>query len=577
MKSILSGLYPILPSSTGGFIPSGAIQLSAARSGSTAPTASGGGQPFSPSGFQKMTVDDKRLAILEKILDGYFELDRSGRVTFCNGALMALLQYSPGEIAGLSVAELLNPEQFDLFQKMLLRLAAGSTDRESFVVELIRQDRRPVQVDGIIAPLKNGGDDIIGYHGAVRDITRQQALEEERRHLEEELRQAKKLEALGQLAGGVAHDFNNLLTGINGYANLMLMQTGEHPHLQSYLKKIEELGNRAARLTQQLLAFSRRQPLSPVVLNLNALIENLSTMLPRILGEDVALRLECAPDLWPIKADPSQMDQILLNLAVNARDAMPQGGRITIRTENFRLDQAFAEHHPGARPGDYVLIIFSDTGCGMDPETQEHVFEPFFTTKEPGRGTGLGLAMVYGIVKQHGGNIWVHSKLRQGTTLQIFLPRCDGTAVGLSPRAPEASPPRGREAILVVEDEEVVRSFIREILEKMGYRVFTAADPEKAEAVFYPNRDRIDLLISDMVMPGGNGRDLYARLSQRSPGLKVLFISGYPKQAIIDNGILELQMPFLSKPFSAEKLCWKIREILDDGLTGLSLNGPATG
>jgi len=380
---------------------------------------------------------------------------------------------------------------------------------------------------------------------------------------QDQLAQASKMEAVGHLAGGVAHDFNNLLMVIMGRADVMLSRL-DHAHpMRAAIHEITRTARRAADLTHQLLAFSRKQVLKPAVLDLNAVLTNLGEMLRRLIGEDIELITALAPALGHVKADPGQIEQIVMNLCVNARDAMPQGGQLTIETANVELDEAYARRHVGVRPGFYVMLALSDTGVGMDPATQARIFEPFFTTKGPRKGTGLGLAMVYGIVKQSEGNIWVYSERGQGTTFKIYLPKVDAPLAGAHADTTPALPPHGKETVLVVEDEEGVRELVRDILEASGYKVLEAAHGAGALEIVERHTGPIHLLVSDVVMPEMSGRDLAQQLAVRCPDTKVLFMSGYTDHAVAHRGVLDPEMEFLQKPFTAATFTGKVRELLD--------------
>ena len=392
--------------------------------------------------------------------------------------------------------------------------------------------------------------------GAWLDIT-------ERKQLEEQFHQAQKMEAVGRLAGGVAHDFNNLLTAILGSADLVLESLKPAATEREEVEEIRKAALRAADLTRQLLAFSRQQVVAPTVLNPNTVVADMDKLLRRLLGEDVALRTVLAPDLATVKADPSQLEQVLLNLAVNARDAMPNGGKLTIETQNVELDQEYVRGHLAAQPGSYVMLAVSDTGVGMDAATQARIFEPFFTTKERGKGTGLGLATVYGIVKQSGGWIWVYSEPGQGTTFKVYLPRVTEPA---APAAPSPARPvslRGSETILVVEDEEVIRKLVQKVLKANGYTVLVAGTGSDAERVAGAHAGPIHLLMTDVVLPGLNGREVARRLVAQRAGIRVLFLSGYTDDAIVHHGVLDPGVAFLQKPFSPAVLGRKVREVLD--------------
>ncbi|NJN97997.1 MAG: response regulator [Anaerolineales bacterium] len=397
----------------------------------------------------------------------------------------------------------------------------------------------------------------------VRDITERKRAEEARAKLEEELRQTQKMESIGRLAGGVAHDFNNLLTVIRGYSEFMQKRMQpDDPHLED-LEQIRHASERAASLTRQLLAFSRKQILAPTILDLNILITNLHKMLGRLIGEDITLSLNLQPELWPITADPGQMEQVIMNLVVNARDAMPTGGRLTIETGNIHLDESYTQTHPTAPPGPCVLLAVTDTGYGMDKSTLTRIFEPFFTTKEPGQGTGLGLATVFGIVKQSGGDILVYSEPNQGATFKVFLPANKTQANPAFKPPVQLTRAKGHETILLVEDEEQVRSLVRNILQDQGYKVLETHLGSEALLVAQHHQHSIDLLITDVIMPQMSGRVLAEQLKKLLPDLKVLFMSGYTDDTVVRHGLLTAEVEFLSKPFSPIALLTKLREVLD--------------
>jgi len=381
------------------------------------------------------------------------------------------------------------------------------------------------------------------------------------RQSQEQLLQAQKLEAVGLLAGGVAHDFNNLLTVIGGYSNLLLRAAAEDDPGRHKIQEIVNASDRAASLTRQLLAFSRKQVLQPKVLNLNSVVPNMKRMLQRLIGEDIELRTVLQADLGNVKADPGQMEQIMMNLVVNARDAMPAGGKLTIETANVSLDETYARHHVSVVPGPYVMLAVSDSGVGMEEETKEHIFEPFFTTKALGKGTGLGLSTVYGIVKQSGGNIWVYSEIGKGTTFKIYLPRVDQTAEDYKPVA-AADRPKGTETILLVEDAEMVRNLAREVLEESGYLVLEAATGKAASRICEEYKETIHLLLTDVVMPEMSGRELANQLLSARPEMCVLYMSGYTDDTIVHHGVLEKGINFIEKPFSPDALAQKVREAL---------------
>jgi signal transduction histidine kinase/CheY-like chemotaxis protein len=389
-------------------------------------------------------------------------------------------------------------------------------------------------------------------------------LQEKHRQMEKQFHQAQKMEAIGRLAGGIAHDFNNLLTVIN--IGTHFMKHGlppEDPRL-AQIERVRDAGQRAAGLTRQLLAFSRQEIIEPKVLDPNQLLGDLDEMLRRIIGEDVDLTLLPAQDLWRVKIDPSQFEQIVVNLAVNARDAMPTGGKLAIETANVVLDETYAAHHLEAEPGEYVMLAVSDNGVGMNDKVQARIFEPFFTTKEKGKGTGLGLATVFGIVKQNRGHIRVYSEPGQGSTFRIYLPHVsEGAPAPSRPPAAEAELPRGSETLLLVEDEDSVREFTRDILVARGYRVLCAVDGEEALQVAKAHQGPIHLLVTDVVMPRMSGRALADRLQPGRPEMRVLYVSGYTDDAIVRHGVLAEGIQFLSKPFGMEALALKVRAVLD--------------
>ncbi len=392
--------------------------------------------------------------------------------------------------------------------------------------------------------------------------------EEALRRSEEQLRQAQKMEAVGQLAGGVAHDFNNLLTIIRGYSDLLLNGIlGPDDVARDAVQEIRKAAERAAELTRQLLAFSRRQVLAPRVFVLNSVIHEMDKMLRRLIGEDVQLTSRLASDLGMVKADPGQIEQVLLNLAVNARDAMPRGGHLTIETANVQLDENYTRTHPEVQPGPFVMLAVTDTGCGMDAATQARIFEPFFTTKGPDKGTGLGLATVYGIVKQSGGSIYVYSEVSRGTSFKVYLPRHEEVAAASKdtnfiPRAERGS--QGQETLLIVEDDNSVRALTRTVLRSYSYDVIEAVDADDALHCVSQQTRPIHLLVTDLVMPGMSGRELAERLKGLRPEMKVLYVSGYTDDAVVRHGLLEAEVAFLQKPFTPSALASKVREVLDN-------------
>jgi signal transduction histidine kinase/ActR/RegA family two-component response regulator len=405
------------------------------------------------------------------------------------------------------------------------------------------------------------GDRPVGLRGIVIDLTELREAQEELRRKEEQLRESQKMEAIGRLAGGVAHDFNNLLTVISGHSQLMLEKLGESEPLHRSAGRIYTAAERAATLTRQLLAFSRRQVLEPEVLDLNAVVADMDKILRRVIGEDIDLLTVLDPDLGRTKADRGQIEQVILNLAVNARDAMPQGGKLTLETSNVHLGEEYAGRHVAVTPGPHVMLAVSDSGIGMDEETKSQVFEPFFTTKEG--ATGLGLATVYGTVKQSGGNIWVYSEPGQGTVFKVYLPRVEGEAELPKPTTIDTDALRGTETILVVEDEDMVRELTREILRMKGYTVIDAGNPSEAILTCERHEGRIDLMLTDVVMPQMSGREVAEKVVALRPDMKVLYMSGYTDNAIVHQGALDPGVAFIHKPFAPDSLAGKVREVLD--------------
>jgi signal transduction histidine kinase/ActR/RegA family two-component response regulator len=419
-----------------------------------------------------------------------------------------------------------------------------------------RKDGSPVWTleNAALLADERAGDVII--EGTVTDIT-------DRRLLEEQLRQSQKMEAIGQLAGGIAHDFNNLLTTVLGYSNMALNRLSPHEPIREEIEEIQKAGERAANLTRQLLAFSRKQLFEPKVVDVNARIVDSTRMLGRLIGERIRLVTQLDPSLGTVRADPGQIEQVLVNLVVNARDAMPDGGTLTIRTQNADVDPVSARRHFGAPPGSYVVLSVADTGVGIDSDTQKRIFEPFFTTKDKPLGTGLGLATVYGIVRQSGGQVYVESEPGEGATFFIYLPSVDEA---VSPDEGDTAPTgaaHGSETILLVEDEGPVRELTRRCLEQRGYAVLHAASAEEAIDLLSGHGGPLDLLLTDVVMPGASGPDLARRLTGERPDLQVLFVSGYPDDSPGSAGLLEPGAPFLQKPFTADTLARKVRDVLD--------------
>ncbi|MGE3273620.1 MAG: PAS domain S-box protein [Vicinamibacterales bacterium] len=484
-------------------------------------------------------------AVMNHVVDGIISVDHAGTIEWFNPAAERMFGYAAREIVGQPLSRLL-PELGEpplVLDSAARHLTARRREGDTFPAHLALNEYRL--------------DEQRHFTGVIRDVTAE-------RRLESQLQQAQKMEAIGLLAGGVAHDFNNLLTVISGYAALLLQN--EHPdpdRTVQMVRAIADAGERASSLTRQLLAFSRQAVLEPRVLDLNGVIVETERMLRRLIGEDIRLEAALSPSLPAVRVDPGQMSQVLLNLAVNARDAMPRGGMLTIETAEAELDPAYEHTHPDVVAGRYVRLSVTDTGVGMPPEVQARIFDPFFTTKAAGKGTGLGLATVYGIVRQSGGHIGVYSEINRGTTFKIYLPVV-GDASG-APAAPfdPAEVGRGQETILLVEDEEAVREFAVLALQSRGYTVLTARHGEDGVRVYREHADEIDLLITDVVMPGMSGRELAEALRELRPGLRVLYQSGYTDDAVVRHGLLQAEVAFLQKPYTPWSLARKVRQVLD--------------
>jgi two-component system cell cycle sensor histidine kinase/response regulator CckA len=505
---------------------------------------------------------EEALVRLRKAVDAsgevVFMTDREGIVTFINPEFTRLYGYTQDEVVGKVTPRILKsgaapPEDYADFWRTILekRIAKGEMVNKT-------KDGKLVTVGSSVNPILDEQGNITGFLAIQRDVTAG-------KQLEEQFRQAQKMEAIGRLAGGVAHDFNNLLTIISGYGQLLLEALPKKDPLRVQVTEVLKASERATSLTRQLLAFGRRQVLAPRVVDLNEVIADTEKMLRRLIGEDIDLVTVPGRGLGYVKADPGQIEQVILNLALNARDAMPEGGRLTIEASSVTLDEVYADQHISVQPGPYVMLAVSDTGCGMDPETQAHLFEPFFTTKEKGKGTGLGLATVYGIVKQSGGYIWVYSEPGQGTTFKVYLPKVpEGVEASPAPPA-EGVSVGGSETILLVEDDSSVRSLVHAVLEPRGYKVLVARDGDDALFLCEQHKGPIHLLLTDVVMPGMSGRELAERLSPFHREMRVLYMSGYTDNAIVHHGVLDASVTFLQKPFSPPALANKVRAVLDEG------------
>lgn len=487
--------------------------------------------------------------------------DRDGTIQHVNPAFEKTTGYSGDEVTGRNPSILKSGKQDDSFyREMWGAISSGKTWRGRMVNK--RKDGTLYTEDATISPVLDESGDIVSYVAVKRDITEALRLHEENYRLEMQLQNAQKMEAVGRLAGGVAHDFNNMLNVILGYGEILLGRLHREDPLREDVVQIVKAGERSAALTRQLLAFSRRQPLQPEVFDVNILLSDVEKMLCRLIGEDIGMKLLLAADELCVLADPGQIEQVIVNLAVNARDAMPNGGILTIETAGVELDELYAQKHTGVEAGEYVIVVVTDTGCGIDKETVSRIFEPFFTTKERGQGTGLGLATAFGIVKQSGGNISVYSEPGQGTMFKIYLPR---THVAPEPKAAghaETAHHGSGRRILLVEDEDSLRGLFEAILSNLGHSATSAANGGEALLLVEEKGLKFDLLITDVVMPGMNGTVLVERLRKSQPNLRVIFMSGYTEDAIMHRGVLVPGTPFMQKPFSVADLASKIEQVM---------------
>ena len=495
-------------------------------------------------------------SLIENASDPIVVLDDAGNVVYESPALEKLLGVRPEDRRGRSGLELLPEEDRPELARSIQRLLREPGHTEVIETRALHRDGSWRSIEAVAkSRVDDGGKTTIVVN--VRDLT-------VRKDLEAQLNQAQKMEAIGRLAGGVAHDFNNLTTAILGYSELMLRRLGAEDPLRRHVAEVTRAAERAAGLTRQLLAFSRKQLLQPRVLDVAEVLEHSRGLLERLIGEDIELVTRGEPGVGRVRADPVQLDQVILNLAVNARDAMPRGGQLVLEASNADLDEDYAHEHVTVRPGRYVMLAVSDTGHGMDKETQQRVFEPFFTTKDKGKGTGLGLSTVYGIVQQSGGYVWVYSEVGRGTTFKVYLPRVEEEADQPSPVSePAALRAAASETLLLVEDEASVRELLRELLESAGYSVLEAARPSEALQFAQSHDAPIQLLITDVVMPEMTGPELAQRLCAIRPGLRLLFLSGYTEGVVADKGLLGDGAHFLQKPFTTDALEAKVREVLD--------------
>ena len=503
-----------------------------------------------------LKAEEKYRSIFENVVEGIFQTTSEGRFLIANPSLARIYGYSSPEEMIEAVTDIgkqlyVNPDERNEFLRILHKKGAIT----GFEIQVKRKDGNTIWVSINARCAYGEKGKPLYYEGTMEDITN-------RKHLESQLFQSQKMEAIGTLAGGVAHDFNNILTAITGFGGLLQMDMREDDPNRAFVDEILASSERAANLTHSLLAFSRKQQITLKPLGINDCVKGTSKLLKRLLTEDIGLKTRLSKETLVIMGDATQIDQVLINLAANARDAMPTGGTLSIETKMVTLDDEFIRMHGYGKPGKYVLLSASDTGIGMDEATKARIFDPFFTTKEIGKGTGLGLATVYGIVKQHNGYITVYSEHGRGTTFRIYLPCVD------IEKEQKASPvhniKKGSETILMAEDDPGIRNFTREILQRYGYTIIEAADGEEAVSIFMENRNRIDLIILDVVMPGKNGKEVYDEIVKTSPDMKFIFTSGYTGDVILDKGIMEDTVNFISKPLLPDELLKMVRDVLDE-------------
>lgn len=507
--------------------------------------------------------EEKYRILSEQSRTGIF-LHQDEKILYANSRILEMTGYDESDLPQImqsSIYDFVPESDVEKARKRVNDRINSAEDVSDYEIRLVKKNGDIIWTDIAISKVEHNGKPAI--MGNIIDITEKKKTEEEKERLEEELRQSQKMEAIGRLAGGVAHDFNNLLTGITGNISMALLDLEENTPLAQTLLEINAISKRAANLTRQLLAFSSKQILEPKVVNLNNRINDLNKMLARIIGEDIKLKTELDENLGQIRVDPGQVEQIIVNLSVNARDAMPKGGTLILKTENAIISGDEMKSLNDLKPGDYVKFSVVDDGQGIDEETLAKIFEPFFTTKPKGKGTGLGLSTVYGIVKQQNGHIEVESEPEKGTTFQIYFPQVDQKPYDYSKEELPKGMPKGSETVLLAEDEDIVREMTGAILIRLGYKVIETSNGDEALKAFSKHKEQIDLLLTDVVMPGMSGPELAKQLNKQKPLLKILFTSGYTNDKIIHHGVKDETVSFIGKPYTPQELAHKVREVLD--------------
>jgi len=508
--------------------------------------------------------EEKYRTILENMEDGYFEVDLAGNFTFFNEAMRRMLGYAKDELMGMNNRAFMDTENARKVFKTFNRVYKTGNADKAFDWELITKDGATCYIETSVSLIREAFGEPIGFKGIARDINERKKAEAEKAQLEERFNQAQKLESIGRLAGGVAHDLNNMLSPVLGYSELLLRELGKNDPRRQSLEEILSAVTRARDLVHQLLAFGRKQVLKFKTFGLNTLLKNFEGLLRRTIREDITIHMDLDPSLPYIKGDQGQIEQIVMNLAINSQDAMPDGGQLNFQTARVELDENYASQHQGVVAGTYVLLMVTDTGCGMDAMTRENVFEPFFTTKATGKGTGLGLSSVYGIVKQHGGNVWAYGEPGMGATFKIYLPLAQDSPEPKPIDGQAASEMQGSESILLVEDNQHVRDLAFNMLQQLGYEVSSAQNGREAMAVLESaHNGPVDMLLTDVVMPEMDGRQLFKKALGLYPDLKVLYMSGYTEEVIAHHGMMDAEVNFIQKPFSIKALAAKVRDVLD--------------